>query len=308
MTILLNAAALLASTLGTMPTEFESKLPAGTREMIEAAIADGDAKAIDTVLRLARQTSPEAVREIDAIEKPYRDRIEEARRTAERERLAEITSATMFEHWKGQVEVGGSRSTGSSNNLGLYGALSAEREGLQWVHKLAARVDIQKSNDVTTTERVLASWQPNYKVGDRFYAYGLAQYEYDPILGYDSRYTAGAGIGYGLVRTPKLRVDFEGGPAYRRTDMVDGPDSATVAGRGSINVGWKISSTVELKQVSSVYYEEGESSASALTSLDTKLFGDLKARFSYNVQYEEGRPRGTDPVDTLSRATLVYSF
>lgn len=283
-------------------------LPEGTRSMIEAAIDDGDPKAIDTVLKLARKTSPQAKDAIDAIEIPYRARIAEQMAEAEERRLADLASSNMFENWKGQVELGASRTTGSRESFGLFGALAAERTGLKWGHKLAARADIQETNEVTTAERVLASWQPNYKVGDRFYAFGLAQFEYDPILGYDARYTSSAGIGFGLFRSDRLKVDFEGGPALRHTRPVDGMADTTFSGRGSLNVGWKIAPNLALTQASAFYYEPGESSASAQTALDTKLIGALKARLSYNVVYEEARPRGTEAIDTSSRATLIYAF
>jgi putative salt-induced outer membrane protein len=42
--------------------------------------------------------------------------------------------------------------------------------------------------------------------------------------------------------------------------------------------------------------------------LDTRLIGRLKARFSYDVQYEDRKLTGHEPLDTTSRATLVYSF
>ncbi len=283
-------------------------LPHATRRMIEAALDDGDARAIDTVLKLARKTSPDAKDEIDAIEIPYRAAIAREKADKEQRRLAQLASSDVFQNWKGQVELGASRTTGSRDSYGLFGSLAAERTGLRWVHKVAARADIQETNDVTTAERVLASWQPNFKVDDRFYAFGLAQYEYDPILGYDARYTTSGGVGIGLVRSDVLKVEFEGGPALRHTRPIDGPADTTMSGRGSLNLGWKIAPNLSFSQASSFYYEPGESSANAQTALDTKLIGALKARLSYNVVYEEARPRGTDAVDTSSRATLIYAF
>lgn len=294
--------------ISALPDEPPSFLPAGTRMMIEAAIKDGDPKAIDAVLKLARKTSPAGKAEIDAIEIPYRARIARAKNDAEQRRLAQLASSDVFQNWKGQVELGASRTTGSRDSFGLFGSLAAERTGLRWVHKVAARADIQETNEVTTAERVLASWQPNFKVGERFYAFGLTQYEYDPILGYDARYTASGGVGIGLVRSDVLKVEFEGGPAVRHTRDVKGPADTTLSGRGSLNVGWKIAPNLSLSQASSFYYEPGESSANAQTALDTKLIGALKARISYNVVYEEARPKNREAIDTSSRATLIYAF
>jgi putative salt-induced outer membrane protein len=38
------------------------------------------------------------------------------------------------------------------------------------------------------------------------------------------------------------------------------------------------------------------------------LFGPLKGRLSYNVQYERDAPEGQKRTDTVSRASLVYAF
>ena len=69
-----------------------------------------------------------------------------------------------------------------------------------------------------------------------------------------------------------------------------------------------MSPTLELRQASALYLEGGDRNANALTSLDAQLFGPLKARFSYDLRYENRLSSGGRHLDTLSRATLVYSF
>jgi putative salt-induced outer membrane protein len=155
---------------------------------------------------------------------------------------------------------------------------------------------------------VLASWQPNYKFGDRLYSYGLAQYEYDPVQGYDGRYTLGGGLGYAVLRSEAAKLDFEGGPTLRHLDPVDAAAHTGLAARASLNLALKLSPTLEVKQTSAFYYERGDTSGSALTTLDARLFGPLKARFSYDLRYETGASARAEQLNTVSRATLVYSF
>ncbi|MFN3388853.1 MAG: YdiY family protein [Allosphingosinicella sp.] len=286
----------------------EAALGEGVRAMIEAAIASGDAKAAETMLRFARQTHGGAKAEIDAIETAWRARLAEAEAVKTAEKREEIESAGLFEQWKGQVELGASRSTGRSDNLGVYTALGFQREGIDWRHNVAARAELQRSRGVSTTERVFASWQPNYKIGRRLYGYGLGQYEYDPIQGFDGRYTAGGGLGYQLVDAGPTRLEVEGGPAFRHTDRVGLDGHSNLATRASVNFRWTIAPELELKQTSALYLERGDSNASALTTLDARLFGPLKARFSYDVRYESGEGGAADSLDTQSRVTLVYSF
>ena len=301
------AAAAGPSATTSMQSE-QPQLPEGVRAMIIAAIATGDAKAVETVVRLAKETHGGAAHEIDRIHEGFRNRQAEAKAQEERQQRERLVEANMFDHWKGQVEFGASRSTGNTRNLGVYGALGVERAGLRWRHKLTARADIQETNGVTSTERVMATYQPFYRFHDRFYVYGITEYEYDPFQGYDDRYTLGGGGGYSFVPGPKAKLEVEGGPALRHTEEMDGSAHTTLAARASMNFSWAITPTLEFKQNSSVYYEPGDTSASALSVIDTRLIGPIKARFSYDIRYESGVPVGAKSVNTQSRATLVYSF
>ena len=288
--------------------ESEPQLPEGVRAMIVAAIATGDAKAVETVIRLAKETHGGAAHEIDRIHEGFRTRLAAAQADEERQQRERLIEANLFEEWKGQVEFGASRATGNTSNLGLYGALGFERAGLRWRHKLTARADIQETNGISSSERLMATWQPFYRFHDRFYVYGITEYEYDPFQGYDDRYTLGGGGGYSFVPAAKAKLDLEGGPAIRHTDLMDSRSVTTLAARASMNFSWAISPTLEFKQNSSVYYEPGDTSANALSVIDTRLIGPIKARFSYDIRYESGVPVGAKSVNTQSRATLVYSF
>ena len=306
--LLASAAAAAEPAAAVQSSDPNSQLPEGVRAMIVAAMATGDAKVVDTVIRLAKETHGQAAHEIDRIYEGFRTKVAETQAMEEQKRLQLLAEADLFDRWKGQVEFGASRSTGNTSNLGLYGALGVEREGLRWRHKVTARADLQETNGVTSSERLLASWQPNYRFHERFYAYGITEYEYDRFQGYDNRYTLGGGSGYGVIARPNTKLDVEGGPALRHTDYMEKPAHTTLVARASMNFRWAITPTLEFKQNSSLYYEPGDSSASALSVLDAKLLGPIKARFSYDIRYESDVPTGVDEINTQSRATLVYSF
>lgn len=290
------------------PPSVPPRLPDQVRAVIDAAIEAGDPQAIAALVRFTKQTNPESAAQIDALNAAWQGKVAEKQAREARERAERLAAASLLQLWKGEIEAGASRSTGNTDNLGLYGALKLEREGLSWRNRFNARADLQQSQDITTTERITAAWQPNYKFDERLYAYGIAQYEHDRFAGYSNRYTGGGGIGYGVIATPKLKLDFEGGPALRYTDFIDGTRETAVASRGSLGLRWKISPTLEFTQDAAFYLESGNNNAAATTALDTRLLGALKARFSYNIQYEKDAPLGRDPVDTVSRATLVYGF
>ena len=283
-------------------------LPQAVRAMIQAAFDEGNRTAIDAVIRYARKSNPGATTQIDALEAEGNARIAEAKAREARAKADQLASAALLDNWKGEVEAGGSRSTGNTRNLGLYGSVKLNREGPRWRWGLSGRTDYQRTDGRKTADRTILAVQPYYKFDERLYAYGIGQYERDPFLGYWSRYTAGAGIGYSVVAQPDLKVDFEGGPALRYINYTEEPNDQTVAGRASLAVRWKITPTLQLNQDAALYLESGNTNASATTSLDTRLIGALKARFTYNVTFEKDPPFGRDSLDTLSRATLVYSF
>jgi putative salt-induced outer membrane protein len=292
-------------------------LPPEARDLIEKAIASGDQSQVKAVVSLARETYPQGAQQIDALAAENDARAAEKAAQEARARADRLAEASFLDLWKGQIEVGGSRSTGNTDTLALYGSLTLDREGLKWRQHLAARADYQKTDGTTSVEKITAQWQPQYKLDNRLYAYGLAQYDHDRFLGIDDRYTLGVGAGYGIVRQAKLRIDLEGGPAVRHTDFVDVPAAEissdephmnTLAARASLAFDWKPSASIEFQHHTALFVEAGDSSLVATTSLDSQLFGPLKARFSYDVNYESNPVGEAKTLDTISRAALVYSF
>lgn len=286
-----------------------SPLDPGIRKMIETAIAKGDGATVTSVIATARQAAPEGKAEIDALEQGWRDQL--AARSAEDKeaRLAALREATVLQNWKGEIELGASRATGTTENFGLIGALNLKREGVDWTNQLTARAEVQSTNSQTSTERIIAAWQPNYRFGARTYAYGLSQYEHDPFAGYDNRYTLGGGLGFRAFDSTRLKLLLEGGPALRRVDEFDGGGvHSRIAARGSLSLDWRITPTLSLTQKTALYVEGEDGNIVSNTALDTRLIGNLKARFSYDVQYERNPALGASGLNTQSRATFVYGF
>lgn len=294
--------------VAVVPVPASDTLPEPVRRMIATAIASGDEATLAAVVKIARKTYPGFATAIATTTIDHDMAVAAKKQADERARIARLSNPNPLVNWKGEIEAGASRSTGNTRNVALFAGGKAEREGLYWRHTVIARLDLQSTDDVTTTERITASWQPNLKFDDRFYAYGIGQYEHDRFLGYDSRYTLGGGIGYGVIRSTALKLDFEGGPALRHTNFIENSKETGLASRASIKLRWTLGPNLQFAQDAAIYLAPDDNNAVATTSLDTRLIGALKARFSYNVQYERDTPEGRQSLDTLSRATLVYSF
>lgn len=276
-------------------------IPESIRAMLDAAIASGNDGDVSTIVRYARAADPISGDAVLAVAEKWR-----ADRAAQRE--AVIRQAGFLNLWKGRVEFGGYLTTGNSDSAGGSAILDAQREGLQWRHKFLAQADYQESLGKTTRERYLLSYEPNYKIDDRAYIYGAGQYESDRFLGYDDRISLSAGAGYSALKGPRVQLDLELGPAYRLTGYTDDRTESSIAGRGSLNLRWRVLDALSLSQVASAYLQRYNSTVSGTTSVNAKLLGPLSAQLSYNVQYESMPPAGRRSTDTITRASLVYAF
>jgi len=296
------AAAALAMPAAARP------LPHGVEVMIRKAAESGDPAVLAAVWQVARQANPESVAEIEAAAKgrPAQPPV----KPPPIRRIAAVAAApARAPAWKGSVELGGALSTGATQVTGGYGAVDVTHVAGRWRDRLVGRGDYQKTDGDTSTERLSLAYEPRLDLSSATYAFGLTQYEHDRIQGYDSRYTVGAGLGLEISRNPALKLALDFGPAVRVTRRYDGPgEDATLAARGGVKLKWLPTERVTLSEESALYADDGQTSAKSLTSLDTMLFGPLKARLSYDVSYEKNPSLAGPMLATTTRATLLYSF
>ena len=296
--------ALLAATPvldAPMPDDSAVPIPAAIQNMLDAALASGNDGEVSTIVKYARLADPASADAVLKIANKWR-----ADRAAARNET--IREAGVFDLWSGSAQVGGYLTTGNSETAGLSGVIDVTREGLNWRHKFHAQADYQSNQDVTTREHYLASYEPNFKIDDRLYIYGAAQYEADKFLGYYNRYSGSVGAGYSVIKRPKMKLDIELGPAYRHTSFTDGTEQDSPAARGSLDFNWKLLPGLTVSQTAAAYAQRFNSTLSGTTAVNAKLIGPLSAQLSYYVQYESEPPVGSESTDTTSRASLVYSF
>lgn len=276
--------------------------------MIDAAIATGEEETVRKVIDLARTTNPDDGAELDTILASYETDLAAA--TAEEAAAEEeaIRNAGLFENWTGRGELGAFNSSGNSSNTGVTAALALTREGINWRHKLRARADFQRNNGVTTREQFLAAYEPNLKLNDRLYVYALAQYERDRFQGFSARYSASGGLGYDVIDTDSMTLSVQAGPAYRRTERVDGTSEGSIAGLASADFDWQIAENIALTQDLSAFVESDNSTYISATGLQAGVADNVKVRLSYTVEHDTDPPLGADSTDTLSRITVIYDF
>ncbi len=308
LTLQRRAVALALATAALVSAPAHAKLPEPVREMIDAAISTGDEAKVKIVLELARATNPGDAAELDAITADYQTSLAAKTAAAAAAKEAEIRSAGILANWGGKGELGAFRSTGNAENAGLTAGVALTREGIDWRHKLTARADYQETAGVVTREQYLAAYEPNYKLSDRLYAYGLAQYERDRFQGFSARYSVSAGLGYDVLTGPDVTLTVKAGPAWRRTELVGGSSSSSIAGLAAADLAWKLAETISLTQSASALVQSGSSTFNSDTGLAAKVSGNLSVRLSYTIEHDTAPPLGSVKTDTLSRVTLIYDF
>ncbi|KQO09227.1 DUF481 domain-containing protein [Sphingomonas sp. Leaf242] len=287
--------------LANAPDPQSVMIPETIRAMLDAALEAGNEADVATIAKYARAADPLSGDAVLAVAEKWKaDRAEQ--------RTQVIRQASFLDLWSGKAEVGGYLTTGNSNTAGGTAVIDLAREGLRWRQKFHAQADYQENLNITTREHYLASYEPNYKIDERAYIYGVAQYEGDRFLGYFNRYSTSVGAGYSVIKTAGTKLDLELGPAYRYTEFTDNTEQSSIAARGTANFSIRILSGLSVSQVASAYVQRYNSTLSGTTALTAKLIGPLSAALSYNVQYESEPPLGSVSTDTTSRASLVYSF
>ncbi len=289
-------------------------LPPAARALLEQAIGNATPGSFAAIARLARTQYPDGASQIDALSAENDAKIAQKKADEARAKADALAAQSFLDNWKGEVAVGGSYTRGNSDALALYGALKLNKEGLHWRHAITARADYAKSAGTLSTDKDTAAYQPQYKFSDRFYAYGLGQFDRDAILGFSRRFTEGVGIGYTVLPAPALRLDVDAGPAVRETryihDLSDlrDRDDTRIGARGSVNFLWKPSTALQFTEVAAVFFLPDNSNITSTTSLDTRLFGPLKLRLSYNLTYEQDTPTVARSFDTITTASIVFTF
>ena len=282
-------------------------LAAGVSAMIEAALATGDEATIETVVSLAKRTNPDAVAVINALVRRWQP----ARPATAYMPVVEAVDLPRIESpvvWSGKGEAGASHATGNTGSIGLTLGIELERDSLRWQHNLAANADYQKTDGAVSRNRYAAAYQGRLKFGDHYYVTGGLQWERDPLVGHLNRFVESAGLGWRVVQADDVHIDLDGGPALRQTRYIDGRKEATLLGRASVTMLWKLTETTRFDSSASAHLDSSSDSFATATALTAQLFGPLSTRVSFKLWHETDPPLGAARTNTASRVTFVYSF
>ncbi|WP_419827568.1 DUF481 domain-containing protein [Sphingomonas sp.] len=292
------------------PSASAVALPPPARALLEEAIDRGSAESFAAIAALARERYPQGVAQIDALAAENDAKRAERAASEARAKADALAAASFLDNWRGEIDLGGSYTRGNTDAISIYGAVKLNKEGLHWRHAVSARADYAKSAGTLSTDKDTAAYQPQYKFDERFYAYGLGQFDRDEILGFSRRFTESVGAGYTVLPGADLHLDLEAGPAVRQTRYAGTArfNDTAVGGRASLNFLWKPNAAVQFTEKAAVFFLPNNSNITSTTALDTRLFGPLRIRLSYNLSYEQDTPTVARSFDTITTASIVFAF
>jgi putative salt-induced outer membrane protein len=275
--------------------------PEPIARLITEAAKTGNPVILKDTADLAKRTYPASAAEIDAL-------IANLQAQAEAARVAKLREQGFFEGWSGEGEIGASQSTGSTRNTTIAAGMKLNKNGLDWQHHLAGIVDYQHSNGNTTANREVASYEADYKFSPQIFISGFVQWEQDRFAGFNRRFTESLGLGYNILGGPVVTWLVSGGPALRQAAFTNGRTENDISARVASSFLWNITAATLFSEDAGVYVGGRDNTYSSTTAITTKIFGDLSARLSFNINIESNPPPGIENTSTISRFTLVYNF
>ncbi len=252
----------------------------------------------ETIENVAKRLYPDARPKIDKTI----DRIED-------EEKAKAGKSKFVEGWQGDGSIGGSMSSGNTDEWSVTASLDIERKGPQWEHNFDLEIALQDSEGERTEDR----WSGSYRARRDFakspwFVFGKVRYERDRLLGIDDRFTEGAGIGYQLVDNDELDWEVNAGPALRQTRFEDGSSENRLAAFIATDFEWEITDKLTFREKAAVLRETDNTSLNSTTSITSNIYGRLSGRISFEVDAESSPPAGSEKLDTHSLLSIVFSL
>jgi putative salt-induced outer membrane protein len=215
--------------------------------------------------------------------------------------------------WTGQAELGFIETSGNTDTRSFNGKfhLVHDIQPIKTGLKLEALTG--EENGASSKERYNAELKSDYTLNKRSYVASLLSYEDDRFNGFQYQSVLSVGYGYRLWNEKKGHFDVEVGPGYRRTALEIRNDEGDklkeeVIGRLALDFAIDISDNATFLEVITVESGEFGTVYRSIMGLQSTLVSTLAMKINYEVKYTDTVPEGTEEMDTIIGATLVYGF
>lgn len=229
--------------------------------------------------------------------------------------------ASAQDGWSGEGSFSAGYTTGNTETTDLGLAVKLDREAGLWTYSAEAAADYGETDEIETKNRWFLAGEVDRQLGDRLFGFARTSYERDEFSGFDSRFFIGGGLGYEVLNGNATSWSVQGGPGLKidevkeTTVTVNGAPVTTPASTeqsfslvGSSEFSHQFNDAVRFSNDTDVIYAEESTQIGNVSALTASLTNTLSARFSFEVRHDTNPPPGFEATDTVTRASVVYTF
>ncbi len=228
---------------------------------------------------------------------------------APREIVRKAARKSNAKPWGGKLEFGGSQASGNTETKVLSAALTLSTARRRWSTEIAANFEFVRDDGRTTAQRLVADGQARYRFNQRGFLFGYVQYEDDRFNGFDYRLTENGGLGYRLFERAGVTLDLEGGPGLRQSKIkLTGKSEFEFVGRVRAALVWPLSETATVTVESAAVAGQERTTLDATAAITMPIVERLSGTLSFNARHSTSVPAGTNKTDTLTKASISYTF
>lgn len=220
--------------------------------------------------------------------------------------------------WSGNVLLGYLATSGNTENSSANLEAALNWDGNRWHHELSGRAIGQSTDKNTTAESYKATYEAKFDITDRFYLFGLLDYNQNRFTSYPQQIFQFAGVGYRFIDVEKHKLSAEVGAGATQSDTqaidpvtgarTPGEDVNEAQWRASGTYDWQISETASFRQSLSVNSGSSNTFTESVTELRAAIYGALNLVLSYKIQNNSDVQPGTEKTDTFAAVSLEYGF
>ncbi|MCC7257510.1 MAG: DUF481 domain-containing protein [Gammaproteobacteria bacterium] len=221
--------------------------------------------------------------------------------------------------WSGSVAAGYVAVNGNSDstNANFKGEVFHDRG--RWHHSALATALGASQDDETSAEAYKGQIKTRYDLAEKFYTFGLAEYNKDRFSAYDHQIYEVAGLGWRVFRsaTQELNLELGVGATQSKLRQPEPPNPPLSSSERDVNemvaraggdYHWHISPTALFSQTLATSMGSDNTYIESLTELKVAVVGNIGLVLGYLVKHNTDVLPGIDKTDTQTSISLEYKF
>ncbi|VAW70247.1 hypothetical protein MNBD_GAMMA09-1591 [hydrothermal vent metagenome] len=219
-----------------------------------------------------------------------------------------ISSVVFANDWTGEGELGYTSTSGNTDSQSLNAKFGLGKEYVKWKHNAKLELLQSSNSGVNSADSIVFTEKSEYRFAEKTFVFGRLRYEQDEFSGFHYQSVVSFGAGHVFLDAIKHKLEASAGAGYRDFEYDAGANVQELVFDGELKYAYIISETSTFNQ--NFFIESGSSNtySKSETFLKLVVVGNLGAKFGYEVKHNSDVPVGTEKTDSITTATLVYSF